>query len=305
MKRSRENQAPTTPNKKQTTLLSMFKPVVTAPVVTAPKVTDGVENTAEASDEVAGTTAKKRDPKDLFKGASQETLELLDLEITTMNYEWLKVLAPEMTKPYFLKLKRYLKAELAAKKTIFPPLNQIYSWSNYTPPSKVKVVILGQDPYHNFNQAHGLCFSVVKGVKVPPSLVNMYKALSMEYSDFKIPNHGYLEEWAKQGVLLLNTSLSVEAHKAGSHANQGWEQFTDAIIKYLNEKKANIVFMLWGSHAQKKGARINKSKHHVLTSVHPSPLSAHRGFFECKHFSKANAYLKEHGNEEINWNCLV
>lgn len=138
-------------------------------------------------------------------------------------------------------------------------MNQIYSWSNYTPPSKVKVVILGQDPYHNFNQAHGLCFSVVKGVKVPPSLANMYKALAMEYKDFKTPDHGYLEEWAKQGVLMLNTSLSVEAHKAGSHANQGWEQFTDAIIKYLNEKKANIVFMLWGSHAQKKGARINKS----------------------------------------------
>ncbi|CAO0803609.1 unnamed protein product [Mucor circinelloides] len=296
MKRSRENQASTTPNKRQTTLLSMFKPVATAP-----KVADGAENKAE---DVSAAT-KSKDPKDLFKGADQETLELLDLEITTMNYEWLKVLAPEMTKPYFLKLKRYLKAELAAKKTIFPPLNQIYSWSNYTPPSKVKVVILGQDPYHNFNQAHGLCFSVVKGVKVPPSLVNMYKALAMEYKDFKTPDHGYLEEWAKQGVLLLNTSLSVEAHKAGSHANQGWEQFTDAIIKYLNEKKANIVFMLWGSHAQKKGARINKSKHYVLTSVHPSPLSAHRGFFECKHFSKANAYLKEHGNEEINWNCLV
>lgn len=138
-------------------------------------------------------------------------------------------------------------------------MNQIYSWSNYTPPSKVKVVILGQDPYHNFNQAHGLCFSVIKGVRVPPSLVNMYKALKTDYEDFNIPNHGYLEEWAKQGVLMLNTSLSVEAHKAGSHANQGWEQFTDAIIKYLNEKKANIVFMLWGSHAQKKGSRINKS----------------------------------------------
>ncbi|CEP12418.1 hypothetical protein [Parasitella parasitica] len=298
MKRSRENQAPSTPNKKQTTLLSMFKPVAdTSSASTGTNV--------EALSVSTGTDTRQRDPKNLFKNVDQETLELLDLEITTLNYGWLKELAPELTKPYFIKLKKFLKEEIAAKKTIFPPLNQIYSWSNYTPPSKVKVVILGQDPYHNFNQAHGLCFSVIKGVKTPPSLVNMYKALQTDYPDFKIPAHGYLEEWAKQGVLLLNTSLSVEAHKAGSHANKGWEQFTDAVIKYLNEKKANIVFMLWGSHAQKKGARINKSKHYVLSGVHPSPLSAHRGFFECGHFKKANLYLKEHGQDEINWNCLL
>ncbi|KAI8643678.1 uracil-DNA glycosylase-like protein [Parasitella parasitica] len=299
MKRSRENQA-AAPNKKQTTLLSMFKPVANAS-----STATGTNVEALRVSTGTGTGTKQKNPSDLFKNVDQETLDLLDLEITSLNYGWLKELAPELTKAYFLKLKKYLKEEIAAKKTIFPPLNQIYSWSNYTPPSKVKVVILGQDPYHNFNQAHGLCFSVIKGVKVPPSLVNVYKALQIDYPDFKIPTHGYLEEWAKQGVLLLNTSLSVEAHKAGSHANQGWEQFTDAVIKYLNEKRVNIVFMLWGSHAQKKGARINKSKHCVLSSVHPSPLSAHRGFFESGHFKKANEYLKEHGQDEINWNCLV
>ncbi|KAI8077321.1 uracil-DNA glycosylase-like protein [Gilbertella persicaria] len=299
MKRTREPEPEKPAQKKQTTLYSMFKPVPKP----SSEVTSRVSGATTQQEETAEETNK--DPKALFKGVDQETLELLDLEINTMNYGWLKVLAPELVKPYFLKLKRYLKAELDAKKTIFPPLNQIYSWSNYTPPQKVEVVILGQDPYHNFNQAHGLCFSVVKGVRVPPSLVNMYKALKNDYPDFQTPPHGYLENWAKQGVLMLNTSLSVEAHKAGSHANQGWEQFTDAIIKYLNERKSNLVFMLWGSPAQKKGARINSTKHLVLKSVHPSPLSAHRGFFECGHFKKANEYLESHGKEVINWNSLV
>ncbi|CEG68554.1 Putative Uracil-DNA glycosylase [Rhizopus microsporus] len=278
------NKKPTTVGKKQMSLLSMFKPIPTTN-----KETDKQED---------------RDPKEFFKDVDKETLELLDLEIRTMNKEWLKVLAPEMVKPYFLKLKRYLKDQIAAKKTIFPPLEQVYSWSKYTPPSQVKVVILGQDPYHNFNQAHGLCFSVIKGVKVPPSLVNMYKALQTDYPDFVVPNHGYLENWAKQGVLLLNTSLTVEAHKAGSHANQGWEHFTDAVIQYLNTKKSHIVFMLWGSHAQKKGSKIDKSKHLILKSVHPSPLSAHKGFLQCGHFKKANEYLNEHARETIDWNCL-
>ncbi|KAG0949166.1 hypothetical protein G6F32_005568 [Rhizopus arrhizus] len=285
------NKKPTTVGKKQVSLLSMFKPVPT---------TD--DNKKKAKENVSKDADK--DPHEFFKNVDKETLELLDLEIKTMNKEWLKVLAPEMVKPYFLKLKKYLKAEAEGKKTIFPPLSQVYSWSNYTPVSNVKVVILGQDPYHNINQAHGLCFSVIKGVRIPPSLVNMYKALQKDYPDFVVPNHGYLENWAKQGVLLLNTSLTVEAHKAGSHANQGWEPFTDTIIQYLNEKKSHIVFMLWGSHAQKKGAKINKSKHLVLKSVHPSPLSAHKGFLDCGHFKKANEYLNDHARDTINWNCL-
>ncbi|KAI8380226.1 uracil-DNA glycosylase-like protein [Blakeslea trispora] len=303
-KRPLESEAEKAPKKKQATLYSMFKTVPKAPVMTAPQIVSEKDTEQENPlDEVEEN--EQKDPKKLFKNADKETLELLDLEMRTMNYNWLKVLAPELVKPNFLKLKRYLNAELAAKKTIFPPLNQIYSWSNYTPPSKVKVVVLGQDPYHNFNQAHGLSFSVVKGVKVPPSLVNMYKALKNDYPDFEIPKHGYLESWAQQGVLMLNTSLSVEAHKAGSHANQGWEGLTDAVINHLNERKSNIVFMLWGSHAQKKGARINQKKHLVLKSVHPSPLSAHRGFFECGHFKKANEYLESHGRPTIDWNTLI
>ncbi|CAO3691477.1 unnamed protein product [Rhizopus stolonifer] len=199
------NKKPTTAGKKQMSLLSMFKPT-----------TDNNEKAAKENKE------EKKDPKEYFK-------------------EWLKVLAPEMVKSYFLKLKKYLKEEAKAKKTIFPPLNQVYSWSNYTPFSDVKVVILGQDPYHNFNQAHGLCFSVIKGVKIPPSLVNMYKGLKIDYPDFVVPNHGYLENWAKQGVLLLNTSLTVEAHKAGSHANQGWEPFTGK-YKCIQGSKAKSLF---------------------------------------------------------------
>ncbi|KAI9478462.1 MAG: uracil-DNA glycosylase-like protein [Benjaminiella poitrasii] len=290
-KRQRENEPEkATSNKKQVSLLTMFKPVSVK---------------KDDSGDLDAPDVKPEDRGALFKNVDADKIELLDLEIKTMNYEWLKVLAPELVKPYFLNLKRFLNAELAAKKVIFPPLNQIYSWSNYTPPSKVEVVVLGQDPYHNYNQAHGLCFSVVKGVRVPPSLLNIYKAIKNDYPDFKTPDHGFLENWAKQGVLLLNTSLSVEAHKAGSHANQGWEHFTDAVINYLNEKKSNLVFILWGSHAQKKGAKINKNKHLILRGVHPSPLSAHKGFFDCQHFKKTNEYLIEHGKSEINWNCLA
>ncbi|CDS13047.1 hypothetical protein LRAMOSA05231 [Lichtheimia ramosa] len=276
------------PATRQASLLSMFKPKVV------------VEKDVQA----LGVKTSTRKPIDLFPDMDDAMKELLDLELTTMQYDWFKALKPEFTKPYFIQLKKFLKAEKEAKKTIFPPAPQIYSWSNYTPPSKVKVVIIGQDPYHNYNQAHGLCFSVVKGVKVPPSLVNIYKAISRDYPDFKTPNHGFLENWAKQGVLLLNTSLTVRAHDAGSHAGKGWEKFTDAIISHLSEKNAHIVFMLWGSHAQSRSGRINKSKHLVLKSVHPSPLSAHRGFFECGHFKAANEYLVKNARSAINWNCL-
>ncbi|CAG8487452.1 10122_t:CDS:2 [Ambispora gerdemannii] len=229
------------------------------------------------------------------KGLDGDKKELLKLEAETMDGEWLRALGVELKKPYFLQLKKFLKGEKESNKTVFPPERDIYSWSRYTPLSNVKVVIVGQ----------GLCFSVQNGVRCPPSLLNIYKALKIDFPSFEIPKHGNLENWAKEGVLLLNASLTVRAHDAASHSNKGWEKFTDAIIQYLNEKKNNIVFMLWGAHAQKKGKNINKSKHLVLTAAHPSPLSAHHGFFECHHWSKANEFLKNRGRNPINWNCLA
>ncbi|CAG8543217.1 10338_t:CDS:2 [Acaulospora morrowiae] len=226
--------------------------------------------------DVQNTVAK------ISKGVGLEANELLKLEFETLNSEWLRALADEIQKPYFIGLKKFLQEEKSNNKRIFPPENEIYSWSRFTPPSSVKIVILGQDPYHGVGQAHGLCFSVPKGVQPPPSLVNIYKALQKDIPSFQIPNHGYLANWAKSGVLLLNTSLTVRAHEAASHSGRGWEKFTDAVIQHLNEKKTGIVFMLWGSHAIKKGKVINKNKHLVLDAVHPSPLSAHRGFFDSE-----------------------
>ncbi|CAI2167838.1 9479_t:CDS:2 [Funneliformis geosporum] len=240
----------------------------------------------------------------LFSKTDKNVKDILSLEIETMNSEWLRALGEEIQKKYFIELKKFLKNEKENHK-IFPPEPEIYSWSRYTPPSSVKVVIIGQDPYHDDGQAHGLCFSVPEGVNPPPSLVNIYKALKKDIPSFQIPKHGNLVNWAKAGVLLLNTSLTVRAHNAASHSGKGWEKFTDAVIQYLSEKKHELVFMLWGNHAIKKGKSINNKKHLVLQSVHPSPLSAHRGFFECHHWSKANDYLKKLGKPEINWNCLV
>ncbi|ORX97897.1 uracil-Dna glycosylase from atlantic Cod [Basidiobolus meristosporus CBS 931.73] len=225
---------------------------------------------------------------------------LFALEYETMDPTWLRALKTEFNKPYFKQLKAFLETEKKSAK-IFPPAEDIYSWSRFTPISKVKVVILGQDPYHGVGQAHGLAFSVKKGVGAPPSLVNMYKTLEQDIPGFKAPGHGYLAGWAKQGVLMLNSALTVRAHQANSHAGKGWEEFTDSIIQYLNQNKDGLVFMLWGSYAQKKGKGINQKKHLVLKSVHPSPLSAHRGFFSCQHFSKANKYLKDHGKKPIAW----
>ncbi|CAG8472450.1 9674_t:CDS:2 [Ambispora leptoticha] len=231
----------------------------------------------------------------LTKGLDGNKKELLRLEAETLDGEWLRALNAELKKPYFLQLKNFLKSEKESKKTVFPPERDIYSWSRFTPLSNVKVVIVGQ----------GLCFSVKNGVRCPPSLLNIYKALKLDIPSFEIPNHGNLENWAKEGVLLLNASLTVRAHDAASHSGKGWEKFTDAVIQYLNEKKNSIVFLLWGSHAQKKGKNIDKSKHLVLTAAHPSPLSAHHGFFECRHWSKANEFLKSRGRAPINWNCLA
>ncbi len=224
-----------------------------------------------------------------------EAQERIQLEPT-----WKNRLLPEFDKPYMLDLRAFLKKQREAKKMIFPKGSEFFAALNHTPFENVKVVILGQDPYHGPQQAHGLCFSVRPGVRVPPSLVNIYKELKSDLG-IEPAKHGNLEKWADQGVLLLNATLSVEAGKAGSHQNKGWEQFTDAIIHSLNDEREGIVFVLWGSYAQKKGAFIDSKKHFVLKGPHPSPLSAHRGFLGCKHFSKINEYLKSRGQAEIDW----
>tara|TARA_X000001388_G_scaffold9846_1_gene6124 strand:+ start:33843 stop:34502 length:660 start_codon:yes stop_codon:yes gene_type:complete len=215
--------------------------------------------------------------------------------------DWAEALSAEKEKPYFSALMDKVNAERKAGKPIYPPAGEEFNALTLTPLNQVKVVILGQDPYHGPKQAHGLCFSVPEGVKTPPSLKNIYKELESDITHFSVPEHGNLTSWAKQGVLLLNTVLTVEQGKAHSHAKWGWEVFTDAIIAAVNEQQQKVVFLLWGSHAQKKGRQIDREKHHVLHAPHPSPLSAHRGFFGCKHFSQTNQYLTEHGALPIQW----
>lgn len=213
---------------------------------------------------------------------------------------WKSALAAEFEQPYMLRLNEFLAGEKAQQKTIFPHSSDWFNALNFTPLDQVKVVILGQDPYHGPNQAHGLSFSVKPGIKAPPSLVNIYKELE---ADLSIPRakHGYLEAWARQGVLLLNAVLTVEMAKAGSHQKKGWELFTDKVIHIINEQHVGVVFMLWGSYAQKKGVFIDRSKHLVLEAPHPSPLSAYRGFLGCQHFSQANDYLRRNSGEAIDW----
>ncbi|GAB1258184.1 uracil-DNA glycosylase [Aurantivibrio plasticivorans] len=213
---------------------------------------------------------------------------------------WLAVLEEEFKKPYMQALKTFLQQEKQQGKIIYPPGDVIFNALDSTPFDQVKVVIIGQDPYHGPGQAHGLCFSVLPGVKFPPSLRNIYKELA---SDVGVtpPSHGCLQEWAEQGVLLLNATLTVEHSKAGSHQGKGWETFTDAIIHRLNEQREGLVFLLWGSYAQRKGEFLNRDKHLVLEAPHPSPFSANRGFFGCKHFSKANQYLLEQGKQPVHW----
>lgn len=214
---------------------------------------------------------------------------------------WADILVQEKQKPYFQQIMKFVESERAAGKTIYPPSQDVFNAFNLTELAKVKVVILGQDPYHGPNQAHGLCFSVLPGVKTPPSLVNMYKELATDISGFTIPQHGFLQSWAEQGVLLLNTVLTVEQAKAHSHAKIGWERFTDRVIQQLSEHCNGLIFLLWGSHAQRKGLVIDTHKHHVLSGPHPSPLSAYRGFFGCKHFSQTNELLIQQGKSPINW----
>ena len=213
--------------------------------------------------------------------------------------DWLEPLAPEFKKPYYAKLYKTIREEYSTRQ-IFPPADEIFTAFEMTPLSDVKVVIIGQDPYHGDGQAHGLCFSVKPDVETPPSLVNMYKELNSDLGCY-IPNNGYLTKWAKQGVLMLNTVLTVRAHQANSHRGIGWEEFTDAAIRILNEQDRPIVYLLWGKPAQMKKVMLNNPKHLILEAPHPSPLSAYRGFFGCQHFSKTNTFLTENGLEPIDW----
>lgn len=217
----------------------------------------------------------------------------------SIDESWKKALWNEFQADYFRNLKEFLVEE-RKQYIVYPPGPHIFSAFNRTPLSKLKVVILGQDPYHGTGQAHGLCFSVPDGIKAPPSLVNIFKEIHADLQ-LPVPKHGNLEAWAANGVLLINATLTVRASQAGSHQKQGWETFTDKVIQTVSEQKENVVFLLWGRFAQAKKTLIDTSKHLVLEAAHPSPFSAYNGFFGCKHFSKTNDYLKEHGIEEVDW----
>lgn len=222
---------------------------------------------------------------------------------------WQQALHSEFEKEYWQQVTQFVKQEIQSGKEVFPLPNNIFSAYNLCPFDTTKVIILGQDPYHsistvegkNVPTAHGLCFSVIRGAKHPPSLQNIFKELKAEYPDFKIPNHGNLEQWAKQGILLLNATLTVRAHEPMSHAGKGWEQFTDATIQTLSEQQENLIFLLWGRHARTKKTLIDSSKHTILEAAHPSPFSANNGFFGCNHFKHVNEILKKFGKSPIDW----
>lgn len=216
-----------------------------------------------------------------------------------MSYSWSQFIQEETEKPYFKELQEFLKKE-RAEFTVFPPENEVFTAFELTPFEKVKVVVLGQDPYHGEGQAHGLAFSVKKGVKIPPSLVNIFKELEKDLG-LKAPAHGNLEAWAREGVLLLNTVLTVRKDQANSHQGKGWEKFTDRAIEILSDKRSNLVFILWGGPSQKKAAKVNPDHHHLIISPHPSPLSSYRGFFGSCPFSRTNQYLESNGISPVNW----
>ena len=219
----------------------------------------------------------------------------------TIEESWKNILSEEFNKGYFAELKKFLVSE-KSKHKVYPPGEKIFAAFNFLPFEKVKLVLLGQDPYHGAGQAHGLCFSVPHGVSPPPSLVNIFKEIKSDLG-IEIPSHGNLESWAKQGVLLLNATLTVRANQAGSHQKQGWETFTDAVIQKLSLNRNTLVFILWGRYAQSKESLIDTNKHYILKTGHPSPLSAYKaGFFGCKHFSQTNQILQQNGLEPINWN---
>ena len=220
--------------------------------------------------------------------------------MAAIQNDWLPALSKEFGKPYYRDLYYFVKEEYS-KGTVYPPADDIFNAFHFTPLSEVKVLLLGQDPYHNANQAHGLSFSVLPSQpEIPPSLQNIYKELNSDLGCY-IPNNGYLKKWADQGVLCLNTVLTVRAHQANSHQGHGWEEFTDAVIRAVNEQDRPIVYFLWGAPAQKKANMLNNPKHLVLKAPHPSPLSAYRGFFGCRHFSQCNEFLKANGIEPIDW----
>lgn len=219
--------------------------------------------------------------------------------MAAITNDWLEGIGEEFKKPYYRDLYMFIKEEYS-KYIVYPEAEDIFNAFHFTPLGEVKVVIIGQDPYHGEKQAHGLAFSVKPEVEIPPSLVNIYKELQEDLG-CRIPEHGYLKKWADQGVLLLNTVLTVRAHQANSHQGKGWEQFTDAVITAVNGQDRPIVFMLWGRPAQMKRSMLTNPKHLVLTAPHPSPLSAYRGFFGCRHFSQANAFLENHGVSPIDW----
>lgn len=282
------------------------------------KTTKTSSTTVEQSNEPPKTDNVITDTKDSSKEASSSVATTKDSityenmeELIDPNSSWYKILSPEFSKPYWKKLKNFLKEE-KRKETedkgspLYPPVNETFSAFNYCDFDNVKVVIIGQDPYHGPRQAHGLCFSVKKPEVPPPSLKNIFKELQSDlgkdqFCNGKIPSHGQLSKWAKQGVLLLNAVLTVSEKNPNSHQNQGWETFTDHVISSLNKSKSNVVYLLWGKPAQKKAKIVDKKKNLVLESAHPSPLSCKK-FFGCKHFSKCNEYLKKVGKDEIDWN---
>ncbi|KAL6241397.1 uracil DNA glycosylase [Rhinocladiella similis] len=289
--------------KKNSDLTSFFGPPKTKTSTTTSNGT-----LTGAGSVVAEAPVSKFDKDKWAAGLSDEQRRLLKLEIDTLDPSWLAQLKDEVTSREFLDLKRFLQKEIDSKQKIYPPLEDVYSWSRHCPLHKVRVVILGQDPYHGHNQAHGLCFSVRPPTPAPPSLRNIYTAIKKDYPGFSPPpknSGGLLTPWADQGVLLLNTCLTVRAGQANSHANHGWEKFTQKVIDTVVKLRTRgVVFLAWGSPAQKRCTGITGARHLVLKSVHPSPLSAHKGFFDCGHFKKADEWLESRYGSDgvIDWN---
>uniref|UniRef100_A0AC35UBM4 Uracil-DNA glycosylase n=1 Tax=Rhabditophanes sp. KR3021 TaxID=114890 RepID=A0AC35UBM4_9BILA len=291
---------------KQTTLSALFGK--TAPVLTATEnSTKGIKRTLASTQSNVISPAKKQTKLATnFEQSKRMTNYTIDsLLETVQDQKWKRLLAVEMNKDYFKKLLATLNSEISKKKEIFPPFPLILHAFDKTKFDEISVVLLGQDPYHNDNQAHGLCFSVPMNINPPPSLKNIYTELKANYPDFKTPNHGFLENWANKGMFMLNASLTVEAHKANSHATFGWQIFTDNVIKMISkESKNGVVFLLWGNFAHKKEALIDAKKHRIVKSAHPSPLSV-RFFKGCKCFKKVDDALVTLGKEPFHWNCLA
>ncbi|ROV93352.1 hypothetical protein VSDG_06873 [Cytospora chrysosperma] len=292
--------------KQNASITSFFGTPKTSPTAAANGVKSSLAGSSPASAGALESATPKFDKAKWVATLTDEQKQLLRLEIDTLDPSWLSHLKDEITTKEFLDLKRFLDREAAAGKKIFPPREDIYSWSRHTPFNNVKVVVVGQDPYHNVGQAHGLAFSVRAPTPAPPSLKNMYTCLKNDYPSFVPPPNrgGLLTTWAERGVLLLNTCLTVRAHEANSHANRGWERFTQKVIDLVAARRTHgVVFMAWGTPAGKRVQKVDKKRHLVLTSVHPSPLSAARGFFKCGHFKKANEWLlSRYGEEgEIDW----